>query len=342
MFKQQVQETSGFLKKQQQALAEKVQKGLNMTSSIMSGQKKDVSSKTTDLNHDFTPPARPSQAHATVGALNPAWITALEQMGFQAAKIEEAAALLGGKPQQMDDLLQVLVTMNESSASGGTAAREPVANPSPVSSLPTDSKQVESRSTTTRPPPLATTTMPQQSLPPPVSPTHSPGLASKSAVGSEEYEMAVDKHKLIHTAPKFTQHKTLTPSAFMSLQQMGFTADAIHQASGRMRPNSTYEELFDLLLAMGSPLSPPNSGTAASSTDGASAAACAAYQEVKVNQDAAAETEVEPTNREIAASVVSFVLAKVAAKSASSPKWTKEAKHVVEGPFTASPMRGGA
>jgi Holliday junction resolvasome RuvABC DNA-binding subunit len=411
MFKQQVQDTSGFFKKQQQALAEKVQKGFNMTSSIMSGQKKDASSKTPEQRNDFAPPDRRSHTSATgAGGLNPAWISALGQMGFEESQVEEAAVMLGGKPDQMDDLLQVLVSMNESITTGGAAADKPVATPSvaPVESV---------RSTTTLPPPLATTTLPQPPLPPPLSPAHSPALASMSAVGSEEFEMAVDKHKLTHSAPKFTQHKTLTPSAFLSLQQMGFTPEAIRQATTMMGPSSSYEELFDLLLTMGSPLSPPNSGTATSSTDGACAAArtdsvkpslAAAATETEVADLAAAalvaemveeelgslaqdvESDVplqselvqdvepdspppsnvfiieevepkatpeadssvsydddklelsEPSTREIAASVVALVISKVAAKSAFEHDSAQAAKHVSEGPFTASPVRGGA
>jgi len=111
---------------------------------------------------------------------------------------------------------------------------------------------------------------------------------SRTAVGSAEYEMSADKYKLTHSAPK----QGLSHSAFVSLEQMGFAPGAIDQAVTMLGASSSFEELFDLLLAMGSPLSPPNSGGASSSTDGLNMTASGVPTEEAQNAAAALVAEM--------------------------------------------------
>merc|ERR1719160_2352930 len=68
---------------------------------------------------------------------------------------------------------------------------------------------------------------------------------------------------------------------------MGFATDTIQQASATFGSRASYEELFDMLLAMGSPLSPPNTGGAASSTDMDSCCAAARRPEDEDEEEAA-------------------------------------------------------
>merc|ERR1719217_165988 len=54
---------------------------------------------------------------------------------------------------------------------------------------------------------------------------------------------------------------------------MGFASEAIQQATAMLGSNSNIDDLFDILIAMGTPISPQHSSTAASSSDPIPAAA---------------------------------------------------------------------
>jgi Holliday junction resolvasome RuvABC DNA-binding subunit len=248
MFKQKAEETSCFFKKQKDALAEKVQKGMKMTSNMTpSGQRKGTEER-----------AKPSNPQKNVG-LDPAWMEQLEQMGFEASKVHEAVAMVGGQPEQMDDLLQVLVSMHASSVSTTSASAAP-----------------------TKPAPTATAA-PQLSRP---QVTHKePPLPSMCAVGSAEFEMSSDRRSAAQVTRSAAKSQMHSPSAVQSLEQMGFQQKSIHMAIARLPPNAAFEELFNLLLAMGAPHSPPNSGNTGSSGGPASAGftGCPTAERVKLS-----------------------------------------------------------
>jgi len=112
-----------------------------------------------------------------------------------------------------------------------------------------------------------------------------------SAVGSAEFEMAADRHRLMQPPMRAVpQHMTqgVTPSALQSLQQMGFKPEMIHQARHR-NPNASFDQLFDSLLSMGAILSPPNSGGAGSSNDPAPAGALAAAARINASLEKAVQ-----------------------------------------------------
>lgn len=283
MFKQQVQETGGFFKKTQQALAEKVQKGIKMTSNLTSGQKKEPAEKKED-------------------GIDPAWVSSLEQMGFEASKIHEAAAMLGAQPEHMDDLLQVLVTMHSSSdpASASEPPVTPAAAPAPVASFAVPAPVANLPKTATKE--LCNDKSSSIAVPrlgPMHPPTFHVQFPARSAVGSgsAEYELAADNYDF--TRSLSPQNEGLSHSAFVSLQQMGFAPGAIDQAVNILGKKSSFEDLFDILLAMGSPLSPPNSGGASSSTDG--------LVQAKLSAAAASEPTEEAQNATAAALVAEMV-----------------------------------
>jgi len=132
MFSKKVEETAGFIKKTQQGIAEKVQKGLNMGPS---GQcsKEPAPAPTTKATSDTTlrkqndvavdpKAAAAAKKEAAMAAhlaetkkRNAAWIQSLEQMGFERLRIQEAMAKLGGSPKQLDDIVEALLAMTTSS-----------------------------------------------------------------------------------------------------------------------------------------------------------------------------------------------------------------------------------
>jgi len=109
MFKQQVQETGGYLKQKQQALSQKVQK-------LKSGMKYE----NLGISVKVSRTAGSAKAATVVGAqrlgseCDTAWVQSLEQMGFEASMIEEAIHKVGGKPKNIEDILQMLLTMASS------------------------------------------------------------------------------------------------------------------------------------------------------------------------------------------------------------------------------------
>jgi len=136
-----------------------------------------------------------------------------------------------------------------------------------------------------------------------------------SAVGSAEFEMAAEKQRMAASAaspavPQTRPVQNLSPSALLSLQQMGFAPSAIQQATTMLGQNSSFEELFDVLLAMGAPLSPPNSGTAASSTDAVPVARAAAWVKptvVAAPTEPAEDADLDYVSSAAAALVVEMV-----------------------------------
>jgi len=53
--------------------------------------------------------------------IDPMWLSTLEDMGFIRAQIIEAVGMLGGQPDQLDDLLQVLSVMNADASACDTS-----------------------------------------------------------------------------------------------------------------------------------------------------------------------------------------------------------------------------
>lgn len=412
MLKQQAQETGGFFKKQQQFFAEKVQKGFKMTSILASGQKKNTNLDGKAQMNDFSEVGSKQCNESVKGKadtrVNPAWIVVLEQMGFDASQVNEAAAMLGGQPEHMDELLQVLVTMNASTEPTTTEGSNPekAANFEATSaSLPSEHVQEKVESVDAPP------------LPPPIStPPSPPPLPTMSAVGSADYEMAVDRYRLLHTAPsavpKPPAARQLSVDEFEGLRMMGFTPEAIYQATSFLDGNSNRDDLFDLLVAMGSPLSPPNSGGARSSTEPAPGAAFSQMSKPKLsavpssvedevniindvastaatalvaemvqhelgsiaqedgsqsegsliqdsqsvspsqsesaasameNEQADEQTKAEePSDRELASTIIASAVVRALTKLASHEEVVPKPKSLIDGPFTASPVRGGA
>jgi len=236
--KNQAHETGGFFKKQQHALAKKVQNGFKMVSRTAFQSQKRASVGGIQANTDAQAQAVGAESLATDAApLDPSWISALEQMGFDRPQILESAAMLGGQPSQMDDLLQVLLVMGASSE-GSNCEDHPPSGASAFTSCAMASSHDRSvagsgAEPATPPPPL----------PPPLSPPPqlSPPFPALSAVGSAEFEMA--------SGPLARSHG-LDVATLEVLQGMGFTADTIQEALALLGPSAHFDDLFDVLLLM--------------------------------------------------------------------------------------------
>jgi len=247
-FKQQAQETGVFLKKQQQAFSQQVQKGIKMAASLKPGQKKEnilqhaLSSTRVSEQSDEQCYTRDvgQDRFAQMGE----WSSALVQMCFESAHIREAARMLGGQPEHMDDLLQAVVALvaSEEGAIGGAAASSSTSSRSSID----EERPVESE------PFLATSVratshekavfVSEPPLPPPAAP---PPLPVVSACGSATFENSEDKAKFLHSASS-----KLNVKIYDALVQMGFESEAIHAAFQLLGEDATVDDFFDLLLRM--------------------------------------------------------------------------------------------
>jgi len=127
MFSNKVSETAGFIKKTQQGIAEKMQKGLNMgpsgqcskepTPALTTKGTSDTMRKQSNAAADPKAEAAAKKEAAVAAHLaetkkrNAAWMQTLEQMGFERPRIQEAMGKLGGSPKQLDDILEALLAM---------------------------------------------------------------------------------------------------------------------------------------------------------------------------------------------------------------------------------------
>jgi len=258
-----MQETTGFFKKKM----DKMQKGLGKT--FMTGQKKNSQEQISDTSateQTFRQCLQPPAGQDPI-SLNPKWVSALAQMGFQETQVLEAATILGGQPEQLDDLLQVLSAMNASSPPSPVFKTEPeVQHHQETTTTPTNVNAPTTTNVQAPPPPMQTTTTMRETPVAEPEPVMLPLPAR--ACASAELEEASERYRMSQQArQQGSGEPALSPSAMISLQKMGFATDTIQQASATLGSRASYEELFDMLLAMGSPLSPPNTGGAASSTD---------------------------------------------------------------------------
>jgi hypothetical protein len=193
MLKQQVQETTGFLKKQQQSFADKVQKGFKMTPNFKFGQQKNKQVKKEDKEGFMTYSLNPADVKDEIVfddagvVVDPAWLARLEQMGFKSSQVFDAAAMLGGQPEQMEDLLQVLVAMTASDEAD-------VENLFffKVETMQQDGREQEASAAMHEE--ESSTSLPPPPLPAPLSPPSPPmRMPSMSACGSIEFEMAMNQ-----------------------------------------------------------------------------------------------------------------------------------------------------
>lgn len=368
------------VKKQQHAFAQKVSKGFAMTG-LTSGVKKAISGDGSGSNHEemwFERAAETAKSSTAKDAaklddgLNPAWIAALEEMGFEASEIREAAAKNGAKPLEFDDLLQVVLAMHDSKAdaSAGSAAdralrlaaaekreatsrqqrstmddyrreRRPQPTAEPANAeLALSAPAVPTASTVTVP--LAAQCTSSVVIPPsscaaaetvvgPAAPAASqptpPPFPAMSACGSAEFESAANRFRpprLAVPAP------TLPPRGFSSssiahLRSMGFSPEDIQQACAILGPNSSIDDLFDVLIAIRAPISPQRSSTASSSTD---LPAGATRLPVGVAASASKTVDMnEPSPQDVAQAI-----ARIAACEAASAGTPAEIEHLPHDP----------
>lgn len=102
--KQQVLDTGGLLKKKQQFLLKKVQKGLQMVSGTVTECHKDY----LNPSQEAAPNPEERQGNA-IAAANV--IETLEQMGFERMHVQKAMTKFRGKVGEIDDVVQELVAM---------------------------------------------------------------------------------------------------------------------------------------------------------------------------------------------------------------------------------------
>lgn len=108
--KQQVLDTGGLLKKKQQFLLKKVQKGLQMVSGTVSECHKDY----LNPSQEAAPNPEERQANALAAArmgFERHWTETLERMGFEPLHIQKAMSKCRGKAEKIEDVVQELVAM---------------------------------------------------------------------------------------------------------------------------------------------------------------------------------------------------------------------------------------
>lgn len=350
-FKQQVQETGGFLKKQQQAFAEKV------TSSKSHLQQQGQKHETKICRFESIPKEESrTQEHPVVvssdvtrsivsanggiskstrlPSVNPLWLKRAQRMGFENEQIYEALELIGGQPNTMEDLLQVLTAMNESRVgSAGIGKHSSTIRSSMPVSYPAH-KEAASHS------------YPARALPP---------LPSVSACGSVEFESASDKLKLLYSAPSLSAWQSvprLDERSFQALQRMGFSHLEILKATRSLADDASMDDLFDYLMAhqkRGADISLPempsgveapcsvkeNSETNSTSIDNSS-------RNTSADVDASTiEASPETFNRRLARVVIASVIEKVG-KSDPRQCRTASSKKMKDALGQLSPQHGGA
>jgi len=136
--KQQAWETGGFFKKKQQALLEKVQKGLNLTVPPAAEQQTQARQLSAGAQHQpqsglrsrsaqSKGTERPAQeeeigSRESIEQKRTAWIGALEQMGFEQGDIQQALMILGKRARQIDDVIQVLAAKQPTTSGGASSS----------------------------------------------------------------------------------------------------------------------------------------------------------------------------------------------------------------------------
>jgi hypothetical protein len=341
-FKQQAQETGVFLKKQQQAISQQMQKGIKMATSVKPGQKKE------NASHDIQVP------HATITAESGKsddkiydskqenigfnemgeWFSTLTQMGFEKPHIYEAARIVGGVPEHLDDLLQVVVAIAASeereSCGGASSSLMPAASSSMTEEKPPESEPLLASSAhePSEDPPIPLDLQPP--LPPPLSPP--PPCAS--ACGSTRFETCDEKARILQSAtPK------LDTRIFEGLQEMGFESESIYAAFEVLGVEASMDDFFDLLLRM-----PDNSQVSIQTQLDASAGSAEVLYEVsgfESEEDVRSLSgldlaPIESSAKDLAAAIVAAAIEKASLRELSTPIVPKK---ITEYP---SPMRGGA
>lgn len=258
--KQQVQETSCTLKKYRQAFSKNVAKGFKMVAGTTSASKDASDSDQLSDNKSQIDAAANEAKAVSNTASDPAWLRSVEQMGFSRTEVLEAAGAISDhpSPSEIDDLVQVLLVMSTSrTASTCDVAADILHAPTQeASTLPKQPFQEPLPPLSPPPTELAAAPMaitPQAYL------EEMPPMPAMSAVGSVEFEMAVDKDSVLHAKrhpmqASLTQssllHKappTVTLATRLALEQMGFESDAIEEASRLLGPAAQFHDLVDLL-----------------------------------------------------------------------------------------------
>lgn len=136
--KQQAWETGGFFKKKQQALLEKVQKGLNLTvppaaeqqtqaRQMSAGARQQPQSGLRSRPAQTKSAEKPAQeeengSRESIEEKRAAWTGALEQMVFEPGDIQESLMLLGKRALQIDDVIQVLAAKQPTTSGGASSS----------------------------------------------------------------------------------------------------------------------------------------------------------------------------------------------------------------------------
>lgn len=362
--KQQVQDTSCVFKKYRQALSKNMMKGFRSVSGTSTSSGKEFKDQ---------PQATSDEATTVVWASeqsDPAWLTTVAQMGFDRSQVLEAAGSLGEQPtsSQIDDLVQVLLVMNTSKTSAACDAPVHVlpADTSSAHSLPSSSPPDHEasvglgrqwldlqRSSIAAAPQCAATPQAIEQMPP---------MPEMSAVGSVEFEMAVDKSRVLHAPPP------MPVATRLALEQMGFTAAAIREAAGLLGPDAQFNDLCELLVAMAGKKNSCMSGPSMSACPAASEAVQAADAlQNRLAEEAAragatamvaldeedekaasagqlgnAAVEQERGSRMLASTVVAMIVAKASEKVSQMEKERLAEKKGGDESSVLSPKKGGA
>lgn len=236
---------------------------------------------------------------------------ALEDMGFSAADIHDAVKLL--EPgATAEDLLQMLLVISSGCEPAIPEASQPKASVTvePQASAAPDVMELESEVVPDKP-------GEEQAV----------EFVTCSAVGSADYESVEDKSQIL-SGPS----AIVGPQLMTSLKQMGFTADAIHQAAINAGKRASIDELLQVLLRSGSPTA---CSAKAMKQDGLNLAAASAVgsaefemacQEKVPQEDVDEAAESHP--REIARAIICYSFKVAAAKSLQ----VEEAKEVEQQP----------
>jgi hypothetical protein len=319
-FKQQAQETGAFLKKQQQTFSQQVQKGIKMATN--SAQKKE-----NPLEH---PQEAPIASTAAVGhreeqsyMRNPEqvgldqmgeWTSALAQMGFKRSHICEAAGMLGGQPQHMEDLLQAVLAI-------AASEEKDICSSASSSSMPSSSGLAEARLASealpadAEPKPSIDKDVPLATQQPPLPAALSPSL-EPCLFASENVVVAEDK--MMQSAPPKLDVAIVETSLVVHAEpeKLPASAEVLHDIAA-----AESEEQQKNLRA------PDLAQIQVSTKD---------FQSQR-SLRAPDWAQIQVSTKDLAAAIVASAIAKASAKEAPSAQTVT--KHLVEHP---SPVRGGA
>jgi hypothetical protein len=346
--KQQAQGTGGFFKKHQQSFAEKLQKGLRLASGLTTAQKKDCSPEDSQdipvaLNINETATCSIEEDGQLAQNDGAGLVAALEQMGFDSVQVMDALAMLGGQPEDMDDVLQVLRAMDENRQVAAEKASEELSLSTATLSTSEDSNLLQED--------LVLKTVdpgePKQESSP-VPPSHLLPMPSRSCCGSAEFEAAMAKVRPV-VRPR------VDAEVVQALQRMGFSQAYICEASMLHASGASFEDLFETLLTMTGPaaasLGAQVSSTAFSScTLSEKEGPCAIKSEGMAAEERNADAvgcdqsprDLEPSMQQVAAIVVASVLSKVAIAATATQEEAAALKHMLKGSPRTSPVVGGA